>query len=114
VTEGQPSVLEAALLLVSVVLYVPLVVLLGCLLGHHVGLVRSNMTTIEHHGSFFAFPPLENPAASHKYNLGLRSNLRAALGSPVACWFCPVAVQGDGVNFPTASTTTTPGLSCCL
>lgn len=104
---------SAALLVFALVLALLLLAAVGTLLGWHVWLAGSNMTTIEFHEGVRARRAGQAGdgaawrRARHIYDRGVAANCHAALGGSPAGWLAPcccaaAAVEGDGLAFATA------------
>jgi palmitoyltransferase len=113
---GKPLLLGAAasnslVQAAAIVLSLVLVLALSVLLGWHIYLVANNKTTVEHHEGVRAKRTAQAETyrrgdwqpGRHIYNIGLYNNARAVLGHPLF-WLVPGGkVSGDGTSFPMAS-----------
>ncbi len=85
------------------VVAVPTDILVFCLWSYHVGLIQTNLTTIESHEQYFLSWSKPNAKHIHEYDLGLINNLYEIFGRSCLIWCLPIGPTGDGLSFPKRS-----------
>lgn len=110
--DGQDGLIDAvtfssATQTLAIMLCIVLLVMLGLLLGWHCYLVANNKTTVEHHEGVRAKRTGQadtnkrRTRSGHIYDLGLWTNIQAALGPQPLLWLVPdrIAATGNGLAF---------------